>query len=796
MLKNYFTTALRNFKKNKFYVFTNVMGLSIGISCCLVVFSILKHELTFDGWHQEKENVYRIVKHRMGDYGMTYSGILPNPMPEAIASSLAGLETMPLMGPVSGNIDFHFNERYQAFEESEILYADANFLQIMDFPILRGADASALDDLGKVFLTPEIAQKYFGDQEPIGQTINLNESTKLVVVGLVETPPTNTSTPFDMIISYQTRLEGNGEWMGNWGSDWSATCYVRIPDKDLQQVEAEINGIVANHVSEETMERTQYFLQPLKQVHTESKYGDAVNYVAPLEILAGFILLALITLIASILNFINLSTAQAVKRSKEIGIRKTLGSSRKQLVVQFLGETLFLVFLSTLLAFTIGQVFIDRMNEFLAEESFKIGYDFASVVFAAILLVVVTVMAGFYPAVLISGYNPIMAIKNEINVKKGSGNFWLRKGLVIGQFVIANLLIICTIIVASQMNYIRNKDLGFDPTNVVTMQFPDKVLDQMPIFKNEFGKESFVEKVSVSMNYPQGGSWGTSFTIPDVPYRDDMHARVLFIDDSFMDLYDIPMLSGRNVENQFYSDTTLQVLVSRNLIEVLDKNQNDILGTELSFMGGWKGKIVGVFEDFHQLTLQEKIRPTMMMYKPSYMRRLNLKLAQAPNPESMARMATLFRELSPTGYFECRVLREEMKDNYVVENLVFGVFQIFSALAILIAVFGLYGLVAFITNRNSKSISIKKVFGASPTQVLLSFGREFLILLLIAFAIASPLSYLLTGEWLNDFAYRIETSVLHFALGLIVTFLIMTLTIAHRSYKVATSNPVNALRYE
>ena len=346
------------------------------------------------------------------------------------------------------------------------------------------------------------------------------------------------------------------------------------------------------------------------------------------------------------------------------------------------------------------------------------------------------------------------------------------------------------------MQYVKNKDLGFSHENVLTVKFPDKVKDKMPIIKNEFLKQNFVEKASISMSYPQGGTWGTSFSIEGIPYRDDMHARCLFVDESFLDLYEIPLLSGRNIRDQYTSDTTLQVLASEEAAKVLGLSKDEIIGKELNFMGDWYGRVQGVVEDFHINRLQDKIKPVLLIYKPSQMQRLNLKLASEPNKAEFDQIESIFRALSPTGFFEADVLRDNIKDSYVVENLIFGVFQIFSTLAVLIGVFGLYGLVSFMSHRNNKSISIRKVFGASTADVLFTFGKEFGSLLLIAFVLACPLSYLISAEWLNDFEYQIGISPYHFLSGFMISLLITGITIGHRSYKVATSNPVDTLRYE
>lgn len=796
MFRNYLTTAFRNFRKNRLYLFVNIVGLSIGISCCLVVYSILKHELTFDSWHPNADQLYRVVQHYTGDNGMDFNGVLPNPMPYAISQELASTEAIPMLGPVGANVEFELNGQYKTFDEDYLMYADKQFLTLLDFPILRGASAEALEEPNKVFITESLAKKFFGDQEPLGRTITIQEKVKLDVVGILENTPTNTSAPFKMLVSYSTREAAYNDFVKNWGSYWVSTCYVSIDPSQIKQVEAQINAVADAHLSEKAAERNTYYLQPLNEVHTDNRYGDSVNYVAPTEILIGFILLGSITLIASMLNFINLATAQAVKRAKEIGIRKTLGSLRSDLIIQFLGETLMVVVMAIVLGFTIGQVFMNKMNEFLINESFHIEYDFTSIVFAAMLAILVTLLAGFYPAMVLATYSPINALRSNIALKSGSGRMWVRRGLVISQFVIANLLIVSTIIVAAQMDFIRSKDLGFSTENVMTIDFPESMNGKLDVALQEFAKANFVESVSRSRSYPHGGTWNTGFKVAGTEYVDNMHTAIHFADSRFIDLYDIPLISGENLRDQYTSDTTLQILVTREFVKTSTVAMEEIIGKEVSILGSSKGKIMGVIEDFHNSSLQNRIRPVMLVYNPGYMNLLNVKVAGNDPTQFFGQIENKFRELSPTGHFSATLLLESINESYVLENLVYGIFQIFAGLAVLIGIFGLYGLVSFMSERNSKTISIRKVFGAGTGDVLWTFSRPFAWMVILAFIIASPISYLLTGEWLNEFEYQISATISHFLIGLIITIAITAITIGYRSWIVATSNPVNALRNE
>ena len=799
MLKHYFTTALRNFRKNQFYTLVNILGLSIGITCCLVVYSIMRYELRFDSFHQKKESVYRIVEHSLGDYGVNYRGIIPNAMGEALAHTANyGSQIIPMNGPQSSTIEFDFEARHLVFKEDAILFTNSSFIKHLDFNILRGAGSEALDEPFKIFLTEKKAETYFGSANPVGRIVTVGEYVDLEVAGVIENPPSYTNTPFDMIISHKTMPSLYNDYVKSWEAYWTASAYfVKEDSESTSEVEEKITHIAHQHVSEYEKERTEYFLQPLSEVHTDSRYEQTTTYVSPKEVLIGFVLLAVITLTASILNFINLSTALAVQRSKEVGIKKTLGSGKGSLIAQFIGETAIIVSIATLIAFTLGQFLMLKLNELLAIVRFDVSYDLTVILFSLLLGIVVSLLAGFYPAMIISGYNPITALKNQVTLNQGAGKSFIRKGLVVFQFVIANLLIITTVIVAAQMHYVKNKDLGFNRENILSIEFPKKVSDKMPTILNEYRALNFVEKASWCMAAPQANVyWGSGYSIEGQETTEDMHMNVKFIDEAYLDLYGVPLLSGRNVENKFTSDSTMQLLVNREFLKRANIAIEDALGLEVKYFGSWKGKIIGVVEDYHAESLQNKIVPVMLSHMPGNMHQINIQLNTHDLQTVLPEIERIFREFAPKAYFEARFINDMLVQSYIVENLIYTVFQFFVVLAILIGVFGLYGLVSFMAARNRKSISIRKVFGASISNILRAFSSDIAILMTLAFIIAAPCSYLLCREWLNGFEYQISISAMYFLISFGITVFITITTVGRKSLSIAKANPIDSLRYQ
>ncbi|MFY0688200.1 MAG: ABC transporter permease [Cyclobacteriaceae bacterium] len=799
MLYSFIITTLRSFKKNKFNVLANIFGLSIGITCCLVIYALLKHELTFDSFHKNSDNIYRVYREYRGDFETSYSAILPNPTPWALTQQKNYIkEVIPMRGPNTASVEFNLDGQHKIFIQEGIVFTTSAFLNNLEFPILQGSDPSALDVPYKCFITEEVAQKYFGDRNPIGEFITYDEDKDFEVVGILANTPTNTNVPFEMLVSFETILKINPEFMKYWGSTSNATAYVVLePGDDITKVEDEINHIVKPNFGEDGKEKSTFGIQPLAEVHTDTKYGDGVNYAAPTEVLVGFVLLAFITLFASILNFINLATAQAVQRSKEIGIRKTLGSSKANLIWQFLGETYMIVIVSILIAFTIGQVFIQEFNAFLSMISFEIGYDFTTVIFAILLSVVVTGLAGIYPALILGGYNPIDALNNQVSLHRGSGNGFLRKGLVIAQFVVANLLIIITIIVSSQMTFVKTADLGFDRENIIQVDLPDRLNDKAHLIKAEFEKLSFVVGATQCIGAPQANSnWSTNYKINNIEQNDEMHTLVKFADEDYLDVFKIPLLRGRYFNNSYTSDTTMKLVVSEEFLQRTGIHIDSAIGANVEFMGDWKGNIIGVVKDYHVWGLQEAIQPSMMLYRPENMGQIDLKVASNQFDKYLPEIEKVFRSFGPNEYFQSSILSHSIEENYIVENLIYNTFRIFAVLAILIGIFGMYGLVSFMATKNNKSISIRKVFGASISSIMIIFSREFIILTVVAFCIAAPVGFWVCQEFLNGFKYRIDITFGFFVISIVISLIITIFTVGYKTFQTAIKNPVDTLRYE
>lgn len=802
MLKNYLITAFRNFKRNRAYSFLNIFGLAIGLGGCLFVFTIIRYERSFDNWHTKKDRIYRVVSHYNGDNGMHYTGILPYPTGDAILRDIPDFEkVVQFHGPEDEKLSLTDQKgEYQVFRQERVLYTDENFFDVLDFTILRGASPSSLKEPYKAYLTEKMVLKYFGAQDPIGKVIRLNNKHDLEIVGVVETPGKNTSLPFEVIISLPTlRLDIPDVFKDNWGMTWAYSTYVLTRENaDVETLEGKLTQMrLAYDDDEDNKGKLMLKLQPLEEIHNDERYGRGKHYVTPSLMVWAFVILGLLLLGTACLNFINLSTAQAIRRSREIGVRKTLGSMKHQLIVQFLTETFTIVLVAVIIGFTLGQVLISEFNSFLSEIEYNLSYTPEVIVFALILALVVTFLAGFYPAMILSGYKPVEALYQRISVRKGSGNFNLRRALVITQFVFTNVMLIATIIIAAQMNYVKNKDLGFNYNRVVTIDFPDGAYEKLEAIAGEYRTKSYVEDVTRGYTTPISGSnWTNSYYVKGGEYIDGNNANMKFGDRNYLDFYDIQILSGRNISEQIINDSTIEALVNEKLITTLGWNTHEESIGQWIDLGYLQAKIIGIIEDYNVQTLQTGIKPSLFAYQPDRLEQLSIRLKTQPTSDMVTDIETTFRRFYPNDLFEFEVLENEIQQYYRLEDMLHQIVWFVSILSILLSVMGLYGLVSFMANKNSKNIGIRKVFGATVGSILRIFAKEYVVLLSIAFVVSAPLAYWLTRLWINEFAYRIDLSMMYFAIAFLLTFFIAVITVGYRSYVAASANPVKSLRYE
>ncbi|MCR9254190.1 MAG: ABC transporter permease [bacterium] len=805
MIKNYLTIAFRVFKNQLVYTLINVFGLGLGLACCLVTYVFLSHELSFDTFHEKKDQVFKVVTEYTTDQGeIAHLAKTSYPLAPAINRDLPDFgKVLQVQGPYENQISFTLDGDFKIFKESGTIYTNEHFFDLLSFEIIRGASGEILEQPGKAFLTETLAKKYFGDLDPIGQILSVQkDSAKVEVVGIVKDPPVNNSLPFDLLISYETfKNRYRSVHRDNWMMLWFGSTYVGFEGTySLSEKEDRLNTILEKYIDKEEAAKYRFQLMPITEIHTRDEYGNNTNYTIPSIVIYVLIVLTVLLIGTACLNFINLATAQAINRAREIGIRKTIGGNRAELKVQFFLETLMIVLLAAMVALTITQVFLFSINTYLQQyTNYSLQLSFDSLLFMIPVILIVTLLAGFYPAFVISGYHPIEAIKSKITERSGSGNYYLRRVLVVAQFCFSIMMIVSMIIVASQMNYLNNSEMGFNRENVVHLNLPTNY-DQDPSvasLKSELLNLSYVESAAMSFGPPIGGfSWNCSFRRLENDYEDGMISTVKFVDANYIDTWEISFSSGKQLTPREVNDSTFHVIVNKKFLKKLQVKEEEAVGFKFAFNGNLYGIIDAVTEDFNTHSLKVDLQPVIMAYRPDYFSGIDIRLKGKNIHQASGNIEDVFRKYYPLAYFDFVVPEDAIQDAYALEKFVYRIILIFSVMSVIISIIGLYGLVSFMVARNRKMIGVRKVFGASTWSILKIFAKEYLVLLGISFVIASPLAYLIGTNFLSSFVYRIPMNPMFFVQAFLIVLVIAVLTVGWKSYQSATQNPANSLRYE
>ncbi len=820
MFRNYFKTAFRSLIRNRNYTIINVAGMAVGIAVCMMIFIIIQFHTSFDGFHSKKDRIYRVLTeyHHADAANIPYGKNVPFPLPTGLKTAFPQLEQV---APVYSS----HNDQFQVFdangnpvknfkEQSGVFYTNPSFFNIFDFPLLAGSYAS-LKDPNNVLLTKEIAETYFGDwKRAMGKTIKLTGSYRigaglfqfppigLKVSGILATIPANTDFQLKLVIAWGTDFTGDKIY-GFQQPDWNQSapdfgCYVLLPP-----------NISANNFNQQLRtyarkrapidNKDSYIIQPLSAVHFDTETGDYSNKTISHELLKVLWLIAAFILLIACVNFINLSTAQAVNRAKEVGVRKVLGSNKSQLQIQFLAETFLIVTSAVMLAVAITLLALPSVNQLLALSlSFNILANPAIILFLLTVTIVVTALAGFYPAVVLSRFSPVNALKSKLTANTAKG-ISLRRGLVVFQFIIAQALIIGTLIIVKQMNYFMNQPLGFDKDAIVNVPFrPDSTGSKLTDYlRQQLLSVNGVQAVSFSSNTPvedDNDMW-TTFKFDHAIKEADFQAITKFADNEYVPAYKLQLVAGRNLQP---SNMTREFLVNESFVKSLGlKKPQDILNKEISM---WDDRIkcpvVGVLKDFNDRSLRQSVAPLLITTNITMYRQAAIKLATTNMSSTMQSVKKIWQQTFPDYVYEYKFLDNKIDNFYKQENQLSQLYKIFAAIAIFLSCLGLYGLASFMAVQRIKEIGIRKVLGATAGNIVYLFSKEFIILIAIAFAIATPLAWYYMHQWLQDYAYRIKISWWLFAAGGLVAIIIALASISFQAIKAAVANPVKSLRTE
>ena len=803
MLRNYFKTTFRTLWKHRSHTLINVLGLSLGIAACVVIFLVLQYELSFDTFHTNTNRVFRVVTTFTRDGGQNFQVGTPKPFPVAFQEDF---EQEAHALPVE--LYHHWNQvkvgdRTIIMEETPnegvtIAFTENAYFNFFDFPLVTGDPQRVLRQPNEVVITQTVAERLFDDpSEAMGTVINLDDSVDLKIAGVMKPLPHNTDFPFEMLISHSTlgRKQAADEDWGSNSSDFQVFVMVHDP-VTAEQVEAQLPTFLAKYAGEQYNDDKRLSLQPLADLHFNPDLPNLMYRTMPREVIWGMALVALLVILTACINFINLATALSAKRAKEVGVRKVLGGSSRQLMLQFLGEAALTTLLATVLSLGLIELAILKLSSFAEyQDVIHLSFSMRTVTFFLVLVVGVTLLAGLYPARVLIRFRPVPALKNQLS-QSSPRRSSLRQGLVVFQFGVTQTLIIGTLVVAYQLRFIQETPLGFDQEAVVVVEFPEHTAQDLEQMRHRIASHRGVEHFSLSMTPAMSGSfWISNFYVQGDSSDVDRHVQQQFADENYLATYGIQLVAG---ENLVPSDTSNRFLVNETFVRKFGYDSPEaVVGTMISFNGRQNNlPITGVVADYNVASLQQKIGPLVISTHTEMYRSMNLKINMSQAQEVLRHTEAVWRDIYPGTPFRYEFLDEAMGQFYERYTRTFTLIQVFSGIAILIGCLGLYGLVTFMAEQKTKEIGVRKVLGATVFNIIHLFSREFVKLILIAFVVAAPVAYFVMKGWLQNFAYQIDIGFSIFLWGILATLTLALLTVGYRSVRAALANPVHSLRNE
>lgn len=801
MIRNYLKVAVRNILKYKFFSAINIFGLSIGIACCLFIFIYVQDELSYDRFHKDVDRIYRVgLFGRMAGQEFNTSNS-SWPVGETMQEEIPGVESSLRLWPRSLPIVFKYEDK--SFSEKEIIYADSNFFEFFSFNLLQGDPSNVLKEPNSIVLTPAFASKYFGAEDPIGKMLSMGTENKaLKVTGIVAPAPGNSHFHYSAIISFMTAkgqlFEG---WTGN-----SLQTYVKLSEQiTMSETNTKLDDIVAKYVGQEVEQglgitfkefkenggEYKYYLYPLADTHLNSTTQDdmepngEMKYVYIFSLIGGFIL------IIACINFMNLSTARSSSRAKEVGLRKTLGSLRSQMIWQFLAESVIYSLIAMIIALGLTYLVMPYFNLLSGKQlSFEALFNLELVIGAIAMVLFVGLVAGSYPAFYLTSFNAVEVLKGKL--RAGMKSKGVRSTLVVVQFAISIFLIIATAIVLQQLEYLQSKNLGLDKQNVIIIQNARKLGNSRQAFKNSVQQISGVESTSYTNNAFPGVNNTTVFKTRGS--EQEQLSGTYFADYDHLNVLRFEMTDGRFFSRDYLTDSSAVIV---NEAAVKQFGWEDPVNEELISFNGPEPqtfKVIGVVKDFNFESLKDEVRPLVI----AFAEQSNFLLVRySGTPEKViSSLKELWNQQAGGDPFEYTFLDQDFDALFRAEQRLKNIFMVFAGLAIFIACLGLFALAAFITEQRTKEIGIRKAMGATVPNLTLLLSREFTLLVLISFIPAALAGYYFTNNWLQDFAYRISINPLVFIVSGLIAFAVAWITVGFQAIKAARANPVHSLRYE
>ncbi|MCG8385350.1 MAG: ABC transporter permease [Cytophagales bacterium] len=803
MLNNYLKTALRYLLKNKVFSLVNVVGMATGLSCVLIILSYVDLELSYDDFHTQRETIFRVAVNWEDDGQRVNSAKNHAPL-APILEGLSGIVNTVRMYPYPVVMSA---DRQNKIKEAGFCFADSTFFRVFTFRSVHGDLASALDAPFSVVLTESAAIRHFGSVDVLGREFHYEDERRgqrFTIMGVMEDLPQNTHFNFDILASFSS-METLMPRYNNWHYP-PMYIYARASSDALAgELDEQMNTLIFPHLPDYVQaEKRDFFLQPVTSIHLYSDLENEWKSNSNDLYTRLFIIIAIFILLVACVNFVNMATARSIQRAKEVGMRKALGAQRKQLIFQFLGESVLTTALAFVLAFVMAELVMRYFFQGIIEQEISLAFIFSwsGVAYTVLAFLTVSILSGLYPAFYLSSHKPLSTMKSGL--EKGNRGFGVRRMMVIFQFFISSVLIAGTIVVLEQTNYLKNKDLGFDKENIIAIKMVDRMAqDNYQVLKDEIVQESSVVSVALSSTMMGTSNFYGFQTRPEgIEGTNDYTLKTLGVDEDFLSTYNLRLLAGRDFSKDILTDQKEAVILNEAAAKKLNWENPVNKEFGLTIYTGKEenrsGKVIGVVEDFHFASLYNRVEPLVIYINkhPYYSDFLSVKLTPGNLGEHVDMLRAKWKAFNPEKPFEYYFVDEELDKFYKGEVQKTKIFSAFAALSIFISCLGLFGISAYMIQQRTKEVGIRKVLGAGIPNILWLLSAEYVRMILIANLLALPLAWYLGQNWLTGFEYRTELSIMIFVFTLAVALLLAVSTVSIQALKAASMNPVNTLRDE
>jgi putative ABC transport system permease protein len=790
MIRNFFRTALRNISRHKGFAFINIAGLAIGLAASLLILLWIQDEFSYERFNKKAENIYRVEEDQNYSGDIYHVTVTPHPSGPVWKEKIPEIAEQTRVNRLSRIL---FRNDDKVFFESSVWAVDSGFFSIFTFPLLSGDPSDVLRRPNSIILTEELARKYFGETNPIGKTLNIENRYTFTVTGVMKDLPHNSMFTFDALVPYSF-IQEIGAFNNSWGSNSIYTFVLINKGSDIENINKKLTDVVREYLPQGT---TNYMLFPLLDIHLHAQFGFTHSN-GPVTVIYIFAAIALFVLLIACINFINLSTAKAATRAKEIGIKKVTGADQKLLIIQFMLESLLMVAFSMILSLVIVGLLLNLFNSISGKE-FVLSDLFRADFITGFLItgVLAGIISGLYPAFYLASFKPVIILKGETMQGRGGGR--LRQALVILQFTLSILIAVSAVFMYRQLKYMRTKDLGFDKENLIAIPMPDNMRGRYYSFKSELSSDPLIIGITASLQNPVmigSNSGGASWEGKD-PEKHVL-IGVNAVDYDYLTTMKMRLASGRDFSREYTGDmardTTGNFMVNEEVAKIMDIG--DPAGKSFRFMG-LNGTIVGVLKNFHFKGADQPIEPiAFALADTSYLRTILIRLTPGRTSESLKAVETAWGKVIPDFPLQYTFISQDYNDLFRSEMRLTELLKYFTLLALIIASLGLYGLSSYSAERRTNEIGIRKVMGASSMAVVVTMVKEFLGLVLISLIIALPAGWIIIDRLLKQFPYRVSANIFVFVLIAAGAILVALVTVIFQAYRAAQINPAEALKIE